>query len=144
MISTRAPVGCFGVGRWVTVVAIPDSAVDHEVASAAERVVLVADADMRYLAASDGACRMLGYSLCELLSMRVPDVVKETDAEQRYRRMIDERRQEGEITLICKDGRQVKARYAAREAHAEGVTYYVSELTPAGPVASARPNDSRM
>lgn len=115
-----------------------------EIASADERVVLVADADMRYLAASDGACRMLGYSLDELLLLRVTDVVEETDAEQRYRRMIDEGRQEGEITLVRKDGRQVKARYAACEAQAEGITYYVSELTPAGPVAPAQPTGSLM
>lgn len=117
---------------------------EQEITSADERVVLVADADMRYLAASDGACRMLGYSLDELLLMRVTDVVKETDAEQRYRRMIDEGWQEGEITLVRKDGGQVRARYAAREAQAEGITYYVSELRPAGPVAPAPRTGSLM
>lgn len=125
--------------RASTLVASSVSAVEHEVASAGERVVLVADAEMRYLAASDGACRLLGYSLDELLLMRVTDVVKETDAELRYRQMIEDGRQEGEITLLRKDGRPVKARYAASEAHAEGLTYYVSELTLAGPIAPAQP-----
>src|SRR3954468_4739038 len=99
---------------------------------------------MRYLAASDSACRMLGYSLDELLLMRVTDVVKETDAQQRYRRMIEGGLQEGEITLLRKDGRPVTARYVAREAQAEGLTYYVSELTPAGPVAPASATCSPM
>lgn len=104
--------------------------------------MLVADEQMRYLAASDGACRALGYSLDEMLAMRVTDVVEETDATQRYRRMVEEGRQDGEITLVRKDGRLVKARYAAREAQADGITYYVSELTPLGPDAPGRPASS--
>lgn len=126
------------------VVAGLGSAVELEVCSIDQRVVLVADAEMRYLAASDSACRMLGYSLDELLLMRVTDVVKEMDADQRYRRMIEDGRQEGEITLLRKDGRPIKARYVAHEAQADGIAYYVSELTPAGPVATVSPTGSRM
>src|SRR5206468_2113703 len=102
---------------WVTA---PSLSVEYEAASADGPVVLVADSQMRYLAASDGACRVLGYSLEELLAMRVTDVVKETDAKQRYRRMVEEGRQEGEITLVCKDGQLVRARYEAQQAKADG------------------------
>jgi CheY-like chemotaxis protein len=50
--------------------------------------------------------------------------------------MIEEGNQVGQITLVCKDGRQVRARYEAHEARGDdGVSYYVSELTPLGPVA---------
>src|SRR4051794_16229674 len=104
-------------------------ALEIEVASFDEPVVLVADSQMRYLAASDGACRLLGYSLQELLAMRVTDVVKETDAKQRYRKMVAEGRQEGAITLVCKDGRLVRARYEAQQTQADGAPYYMSELT---------------
>ena len=99
--------------------------VEHEVASL-DRVVLVADAQMRYLAASDSACRLLGYTREELLAMRVTEVVEETDAATRYGRMLEDGRQDGQITLVCRDGRRVRAHYDAREAQAEGVTYYVS------------------
>jgi CheY-like chemotaxis protein len=128
----------------VVVVAGPSSAVEREVASVDERIVLVADEQMRYLAASDGACRALGYSLEELLAMRVTDVVEETDATQRYQRMVEDGQQDGEITLVCKGGRSVKARYAAYEAQADGITYYVSELAPLGPDAPGRPASSLM
>jgi CheY-like chemotaxis protein len=125
-------------------VAASSPSVDHEVSFVDERIVLVADRQMRYLAASAGACRVLGYSLEELLALRVTDVVKETDAKQRYRRMVEEGRQEGEITLLCKDGRPVRARYEAHEAQADGVPYYVSKLTPLGPVSPDLPVGSRM
>jgi PAS domain-containing protein len=58
------------------VVAASSPSVDHEVSFVDERIVLVADRQMRYLAASAGACRVLGYSLEELLALRVTDVVK--------------------------------------------------------------------
>ena len=117
--------------------------VEHEVASL-DRVVLVADAQMRYLAASDSACRLLGYTREELLAMRVTEVVEETDAATRYGRMLEDGRQDGQITLVCRDGRRVRAHYDAREAQAEGVTYYVSLLTPLTPVASEAARGSRM
>jgi len=62
--------------------------------------------------------------------MRVPEVVEEPDAAERYRRMISNRRQEGVITLICKSGRRVEALYEAGEAQVGKLTYYVSRLTP--------------
>jgi PAS domain S-box-containing protein len=108
---------------------------DHEFDADPEQVVLVADAHMRYLAASAGACRVLGYTLTELLAMRVQEVVAETDAAERYRRMTEDGHQEGRITLIHKSGRRVEASYLAREARAGEFTYYVSHLTPLQPGA---------
>src|SRR4051812_46964401 len=43
-----------------------------------EPLVLVADAEMRYLDANEAACRLLGYTREELLAMRVPDVCAES------------------------------------------------------------------
>src|SRR5438270_477553 len=40
-------------------------------------VVLVADAEMRFIAASDGACALLGYTREELVELTVPDIVIE-------------------------------------------------------------------
>ena len=47
-------------------------------------VILVADEMMRYLAASDAACELLGYSRAELLSLTVPDLVVESTAPALY------------------------------------------------------------
>ena len=107
--------------------------VEHEVASL-DRIVLVADAQMRYLAASESACRLLGYTREELLATRATEVVEETDA-GRDREDGRGRPPGRQITLVCWDGRRVRAHYDAREAQAEGVTYYVSLLTPPTPVA---------
>jgi PAS domain S-box-containing protein len=132
------------VKRWtVEVVSVAQPSLDGfafacEFSDDCEQVVLVADAQMRFLAASEGACRLLGYSLSELLAMRVPEIVVEPDAADRYRRMVENRRQDGVITLICKSGRRVEALYDAGEAQLGGLTYYVSRLTPVGSEAPAR------
>ena len=47
-------------------------------------IVLVADENMRYLAVSDAACELLGYSREELLGLTVPDLVVETHASDLY------------------------------------------------------------
>jgi PAS domain S-box-containing protein len=91
--------------------------------------VLVADDEMRYLAASDAACELLGYSRDELLQMHVPDVVEESDAADRYREMTQSGRQRGRITLVRKDGSRVDAHYEAYETRIAHMPYYVSLLT---------------
>ena len=93
-------------------------------------VVLVADADMRYLAASEAACKLLGYTRDELAQMHVPEIVEQTDASDRYREMTKRGRQQGQITLVCKDGRRIEARYEAYETRVARLPYYVSVLTP--------------
>src|SRR5581483_4648030 len=99
-----------------------------EPSSDVEPLVLVADAQMRYLDANEAACRLLGYTLEELLTMRVPEVCVESDAADRYRRMQRDGRQDGRITLVCKDGRRVGASYEAREERSDDGVRYVSRL----------------
>lgn len=96
-------------------------------------LVLVADEDMRYLAASDAACKLLGYTPEELTQMHVPDIVEETDADDRYREMTKAGHQHGRITLVTKDGRRIAARYEAYETRVARLPYYVSILTLAQP-----------
>ncbi len=93
--------------------------------------VLVADERMRYLAASDAACELLGYAREELLRLTVPDVVVETEAPAMYDELVRAGEQRGRITLRRKDGEHVEATYEARETTIGGLTYYVSVLTPA-------------
>jgi len=94
-------------------------------------VVLVADAEMRFIAASDGACALLGYTREELVELTVPDIVIERrQAESLYAEFIREGMQRGEITLRRKDGSAVDATYEASETLVAGLALYVSVLLP--------------
>ena len=92
-------------------------------------IVLVADEDMRYLAASDAACELLGYSREELLGLTVPDLVVETNASELYDEFIRDHGQRGKITLRCKDGRFLEAHYDARRTEVAGLPYFVSVMS---------------
>lgn len=96
-------------------------------------VVLVADEHMGYLAASDAACDLLGYSREELLSLSVTDLVVESNASKLYHDFVRDQGQQGTITLRCKDGHTVLARYDARQTEVSGLPYYVSVLSPLKP-----------
>jgi PAS domain S-box-containing protein len=93
-------------------------------------IVLVADENMRYLAASDAACELLGYSREELLGLTIPDLVVETNASELYDEFIRDHGQRGKITLRCKDGRSLDAHYDARQTEVGGLPYYVSVISP--------------
>jgi len=94
--------------------------------------ILVADENMRYLAASDAACDLLGYSREELLSLTVPELVVESNASELYDAFMRDRGQRGTITLRCKNGAHLRATYDARETQVSGLPYYVSVLTAGG------------
>jgi PAS domain S-box-containing protein len=92
-------------------------------------VVLVADDQMQFLAVSDGACALLGYTREELADLTVPDIVVERqEAESLYSEFLRDGMQRGEITLRRKDGMRVNATYEASETTVAGQTYYVSVL----------------
>jgi PAS domain S-box-containing protein len=94
-------------------------------------VVLIADDEMRFLAATDSACHLLGYSRAELLEKQVSDVVVDQEAAAtRFEAMIHARRQEGTTTLRRKDGSTVTADYEARQTQVSGLEYYMSILRP--------------
>ncbi len=93
-------------------------------------IVLVADENMRYLAASDAACELLGYSREELLGLTVAELVVETNASELYDEFIRDHAQRGRITLRRKDGRFLNAHYDARQTEVGGLPYYVSVISP--------------
>lgn len=94
-------------------------------------VVLVADPAMNFVAVSDGACALLGYTRGELLELSVPDIVVERrQAESLYEKFVREGLQRGEITLRRKEGQTIKAVYEASETVVAGTRYYVSVLIP--------------
>lgn len=93
--------------------------------------VLVADDASAYVDANEAACRLLGYSSSELLSMHVADIVANppqwTKAE--YERYLSEGNWEGEVALRRKDGRLVEAQARARILSlADGRRAYLSVL----------------
>jgi PAS domain S-box-containing protein len=96
-------------------------------------IVLVADENMRYLAASDAACELLGYSREELLGLTVLDLVVETNASELYDEFIRDHGQRGKITLRCRDGRSLEAHYDARQTEVGGLPYYVSVISTVEP-----------
>jgi PAS domain S-box-containing protein len=106
------------------------SALIGEALDRAGYVVLVADETMQFLTASDGACDLLGFTRDELSRMRVPQIVQESDAPDRYAQMVAEHDQVGQVTLVCKNGDRVAAAYKAAETKVGELTYYVSVLRP--------------
>jgi PAS domain S-box-containing protein len=112
-----------------------------EAVTNADYVILVADEGMRYLAASDAACDLLGYSREELLALSVPDLVVESNASELFDDFLREQAQSGTITLRRKDRSLVVANYDARTTVVGGSPYYISVLT-ALPVDSDGPDSS--
>lgn len=108
---------------------IQETLVGEAVANAGY-AVLVADENMRYLAANDAACALLGYGRDELLTLSVPDLVVESNAAELYDEFLRDRGQRGTITLRRKDGGVLRATYDARETRVGGLPYYVSVLAP--------------
>jgi len=94
-------------------------------------MVLVADAEMRFCDASGAALRELGYSLAELLTLSVPDIVLDrADAERRYASYLMTGVQHGAIRLRRRDGSSLDASYMAATQYAGDRAHYVSVLVP--------------
>ena len=78
---------------------------------------LVANNEGRYVLANGAASELTGYSQRELLKLSAWDLTPsglEHDAETLWRAFLQQREQTGVYTLLTKDGRSVKAAYAAR------------------------------
>ena len=67
--------------------------------------ILVADDEMRYVAANATACELLGYSREELLRLRVPDLAQYPEAEGEFEAMIAAGELIGRTTVRGKDGK---------------------------------------
>jgi PAS domain S-box-containing protein len=98
----------------------------EQAVEAAPMLIFVADESMRYIAVSDYACDVLGYTSDELLGMRVTDVAIEPRAGGDYQRMVEAGWLVGVSRLRCKDGSEVVLRYRAGETEVDGQPAYVS------------------
>jgi PAS domain S-box-containing protein len=92
--------------------------------------VLVADENMRYIAANQFACDLLGYTRAELLALRVTDVAPGPSSPDEYTEMIRKGYLTGTTELKHADGRTIDARYVASKTTVAGMELYVSVLLP--------------
>jgi PAS domain S-box-containing protein len=92
--------------------------------------ILVADDEMRYVAANSTACELLGYTREELLRLRVPDVAQSPDAEGEFEAMIAAGELMGRTTVRVKDGSAQSVRHRSAEIRIAGLAYYVGVLWP--------------
>ena len=92
--------------------------------------ILVADDEMRYVAANATATRLLGYTREELLQLRVPDIAAYPEAEGEFEAMIAGGELVGRTTVTLKDGSKRSLRHRSSETLIAGLTYYVAVLWP--------------
>lgn len=89
-------------------------------------LIFVADDEMRYIAVSEYACDVLGYTERELLELKVTDVAIGPTASTDYRRMVESGWLVGLARLRCKDGSELTMRYRAGETEVAGKDAYVA------------------
>lgn len=92
--------------------------------------VLVADEELRYVAANEYACALLGYSREELLRMRTPEVSGAGWAPDEIEKMDAGGELDGVTRVTRKDGSEVTLRYRASETDIAGLPYYISVSWP--------------
>jgi PAS domain S-box-containing protein len=92
--------------------------------------ILVADDEMRYVAANVTATELLGYTREELLQRRIPDIAGYPEAEGEFEAMIATGELAGRTTVTCKDGTKLSLRHRSSETRIAGLAYYVAVLWP--------------
>lgn len=92
--------------------------------------ILVADEEMRYVAANATATELLGYSREELLLLKVTDVARYPEAEGEFEAMMEQGQASGRTTVVCRDGSKRNLRHRSSETRIGGLTYYVAVLWP--------------
>lgn len=97
-----------------------------EVWDQAPALVFVADERMRYVAVNATACKTLGYTREEILSLRVTDVAVADDAAELYADMIEVGENSGRTPIRAKDGTMYLLDYAAESCEFAGATYYTA------------------
>jgi PAS domain S-box-containing protein len=94
--------------------------------------ILVADDEMRYVAANATACQLLGYTREELLKLRVTDLAQYPEAEGEFEAMIATGELIGRTTVRDKHGNLRSLRHRSAETKIAGLAYYVAVLWPDG------------
>jgi PAS domain S-box-containing protein len=92
--------------------------------------ILVADDEMRYVAANLTACELLGYTREEILGLRVTDIAAYPEAEGEFEAMITSGQLVGRTVVTLKDGSRRSLRHRSSEVSIAGLEYYVAVLWP--------------
>lgn len=92
--------------------------------------ILVVDDEMRYVAANQTACELLGYRRDELLQLRVTDIASYPEAEDEFEAMIASGELVGRTVVTRKDGSRRNLRHRSSEIKIAGLEYYVAVLWP--------------
>jgi PAS domain S-box-containing protein len=92
--------------------------------------ILVADDEMRFAAANQYACELLGYTREELLEKRVTDIARHPGAPDAFRQMVENGELSGSTTVVRKDGTELRMRHRSSETRIAGLVYYVSVSWP--------------
>src|ERR671935_669502 len=92
--------------------------------------ILVADDEMRFAAANQYACELLGYTREELLEKRVTDIARHPGAPDAFRQMVENGELSGSTTVVRKDGTELRMRHRSSETRIAGLVYYVSISWP--------------
>ena len=96
----------------------------------APMAVFVADDDQRYLAVNEYACRLLGYTRSELLSLSVTDVAVNDGAQDDYDEMVQAGKKTGLTILRHKDGQEVTMHFRAGKTVVGGMSLWVGLCWP--------------
>ncbi|HEV8099128.1 MAG TPA: PAS domain-containing protein [Gaiellaceae bacterium] len=92
--------------------------------------ILVADDEMRYVAANATASELLGYTREELLQLRITDLAQYPEAEGEFEAMISAGELIGRTKIRHKDGSVRSLRHRSSETKIAGLAYYVAVLWP--------------
>jgi len=98
----------------------------YEAVDEGPSLIFVADEKMKYVAVNQTACRILGYTREELLSLGVTDVAVAPEAPTVYDDMLRARGHRGATPIRTKDGRVLSLTYNAAEVRVSGLPYWVS------------------
>ena len=106
-----------------------------EAAATGSVAVILSDDDLRYVAANDAACELLGYSRLELLALDVADVVlAERDwIRHASRAVIDGATHHGTSRVRCKDGSEIEVAYVSFRGSISALEQVVTVTWPLEP-----------
>src|SRR3954452_9010206 len=106
-----------------------------EAAATGSAAVILSDDDLRYVAANDAACDLLGYSRQELLALDVSDdVLAERDCIRKMSRaVIDGATHQGTGRVRCKDGSEIQVAYVSFRGSISALQQVVTVTWPLKP-----------
>jgi PAS domain S-box-containing protein len=92
--------------------------------------ILVSDDEMRYVAANEYACKLLGYPRAELVGLRASDLASHEDVTKELAEVQAHGETSGTLRVRRKDGTELTLHHRSAETTLAGLLYYVAVLWP--------------